>query len=70
MTPWLEIDGGDAACQVNVVPPGIARITAPGLTLPLLAGLSSIQRPLSIPGIAAAPTSNMEATLDNAFSAA
>jgi hypothetical protein len=66
MTPWLEIDGGDAACQVNVVPPGIARITAPGLTLPLLAGLSSIQRPLSIPGIAAAPTSNMEATLDNA----
>ena len=66
MTPWLEIDGGDAACQVNVVPPGIARITAPGLTLPLLAGLSSIQRPLSIPGIAAAPTSNMDATLDNA----
>ena len=66
MTPWIEIDGGDAACQVNVVPPGIARITAPGLTLPLLAGLSSIQRPLSIPGIAAAPTSNMEATLDNA----
>jgi len=66
MTPWLEIDGGDAACQVNVVPPGIARITAPGLTLPLLTGLSSIQRPLSIPGIAAAPTSNMEATLDNA----
>ena len=56
MTPWLEIDAGADGGQVNLVRPGSA---APpgrdGMTLPLLAGLSSIQRPLSIPGIAAAP---------------
>lgn len=67
MTPWLEIDAGADGCQVSLVRPGN---TAPpgrdGMTLPLLSGLSSIQRPLSIPGIAAAPVSNMEATLDNA----
>ena len=67
MTPWLEIDAGADGGQVNLVRPGSA---APpgrdGMTLPLLAGLSSIQRPLSIPGIAAAPVSNMDATLDNA----
>ena len=67
MSAWLRIDGGADGCTVNLVPP-----TAPwpagaeGLTLPLLAGLSSIQRPLSVPGMAAAPTSNMDVELDNA----
>lgn len=67
MTPWLEIDAGADGCQVNLLPPG--GISAPlpdGLSMPVLAGLSSIQRPLSIPGIASAPISNMDAVLDNA----
>lgn len=66
MTPWIEIDAGGDGCQVNLVPPGAMPPELLGLTLPVLAALSSIQRPLSIPGIAAAPTSSMEATLDNA----
>ncbi len=67
MTPWLEIDAGADGCQVNLVRAGSAAPPGQnGMTLPLLAGLSSIQRPLSIPGIAAAPVSNMDATLDNA----
>lgn len=66
MTPWLEIDAGNDGCQVNLVAPGAMPPDLIGLTLPVLSALSNIQRPLSIPGIAAAPTSNMEATLDNA----
>lgn len=67
MTPWLEIDAGADGCQTNLLPPGgISAAWPVGLTLPVLAGLSSIQRPLSIPGIASAPTSNMDALLDNA----
>lgn len=66
MTPWIEIDAGGDGCQVNLVYPGGMPPGLMGLTLPVLASLSSIQRPLSIPGIAAAPTSSMEATLDNA----
>lgn len=66
MTPWLEIDAGNDGCQVNLVPPGAMPPDLIGLTLPVLSALSNIQRPLSIPGIAAAPTSNMDATLDNA----
>ena len=66
MTPWLEIDAGADGCQVNLVQPGAMPAGLPGLTLPVLASVSSIQRPLSIPGIAAAPTNNMEATLNNA----
>ncbi len=67
MTPWLEIDAGADGCQVNLLPPGGISATWPdGLSMPVLAGLSSIQRPLSIPGIASAPISNMDAVLDNA----
>ena len=67
MTPWLEIDAGADGCQVNLMPPGGISATWPdGLSMPVLAGLSSIQRPLSIPGIASAPISNMDAVLDNA----
>ncbi len=69
MTPWLEIAAGADGCQVNLVRPGDLPPDLPGLTLPVLSGISSIQRPLSIPGIAAAPTSNMDAALDNAAGA-
>ncbi len=62
----LQIDGGADGCAVNLIAPTAARADAPGLTLPVLAGLSSIQRPLSVPGIAAAPTSSLDAELDNA----
>lgn len=67
MTWWLQIDGGAEGCPVNfIAPTALPDLLAPGLTLPLLAGLSSVQRPLSIPGIASAPTSSMDAELDNA----
>ncbi len=69
MTPWLEISAGADGCQVNLVRPDGAQPVLDGLTLPLLAAVSSIQRPLSIPGIAAAPTSNMDVQLDNAAGA-
>lgn len=66
MTPWLEISAGADGCQVNLVPHGSLAPVPPGLTLPLLAGLSGVSRPLSIPGIAPAAVSNMQVTLDNA----
>ena len=71
MRAWLEIDGGEYGMAVRLVRPGrdLAELNwsaAPTMALALLSGLSAIQRPLSIPGIAAAPTSNMDANLDNA----
>ena len=65
---WLRIDGGPDAAPLNLLPPG-ARVALPagtdGLTLPLLQAVPPIQRPLSVPGIQSAPTSNMDVTLDN-----
>lgn len=72
MNAWLEIDAGADGCRLNLVAPvapAPAAALAQGLTLPLLAGVSAIVRPLSIPGIAAAPTSSMEASVDNASGA-
>lgn len=67
MIAWLEIDGGADGCTVGLVRQGAAPGTPPGdMTLPVLTGLTAIQRPLSIPGIAPAQTSNMDAELDNA----
>ena len=66
MRAWLEIDGGDDGCTVSLVPDGRKLTAHAGLAVPLLSGLSTIQRPLSIPGIASAQTSNMDAELDNA----
>lgn len=63
--PTLTIAGADGALALRLVPPGQASAGA-GLTLPLLGGISTVQRPLSIPGIASAPTSSMDADLDNA----
>ena len=67
MIAWLQIDGGADGCSIALVrdKQGLAAQSA-DMALPLLAGLSAIQRPLSIPGIAPAQTSNMDAELDNA----
>ena len=67
MTPWLEIDGGPDAMRVNLLPIGHP-MPAPGagLSLARLQSLPAIERPLSIPGIAPAPTSHMDIALDNA----
>ena len=67
MTPWLEIDGGADGMRVNLLPTN-HRLPAPaaGLSLPRLAALPAIERPLSVPGISSAPTSHMEIALDNA----
>lgn len=67
MKHWLEIDGGQAGMLVRLTRPAAPPdALAAGLTLPELLGVSAIQRPLSVPGIAAAPTSSMEAACDNA----
>ena len=67
MRAWLEIDAGADGCQFNLVSPsGVPPTVAQGLTLPVLSSVSAIQRTLSIPGIAPAPTSSMDAQLENA----
>lgn len=68
MIAWLRIAGGPDGVPLNLVNPAGALPAVPpdGLTLPILAELSAIHRPLSIPGIQPAPTSNMTAALDNA----
>ena len=64
---WLQIDGGVDGVTVNLVAKG-RPFTMPvdGLVLPALQGLPAIERPLSVPGIEAAPTSSMQIDLDNA----
>lgn len=66
--PWLLVDGASDGCALALVRPGVPAPLAalPHWTLERLAQVSSIERPLSIPGIASAPTSNMQAQLDNA----
>ncbi len=67
MNAWLQIGGGRDGCSVALVRNRrAADAPVADRVLPLLAGLSTVQRPLSIPGIATAPTSNMDAELDNA----
>ena len=63
MNAWLDIAAADGDCSISLVPPTGAAEAAGALRLPLLAGISSIERPLSIPGIAAAAVSNMDASL-------
>lgn len=67
MNAWLHIDGGADGCSVALVRDrsGMESQSA-DIALQLLAGLSAIRRPLSVPGIASAQTSNMDAELDNA----
>ena len=67
MIAWLQIDGGADGCTVALVRDRQAMASqSADRALPLLAGLSTIRRPLSVPGIASAATSNMDAQLDNA----
>lgn len=66
MITWLDIDGGTDGCTVSLVQGGQGAQAAGDRVLPLLAQLSALQRPLSVPGIESASTSNMTATLDNA----
>ena len=67
MKPWLQIDGDPDGATINLVPqgrPGTA--TLGGLVVRALKSLPPIERPLSVPGIEAAPTSSMDVELDNA----
>jgi len=68
MRAWLEIDAGPDACPVALVPPAVAwPVPLPaGLVLARLAAVSSVQRPLSVPGIASAQVSSMDVVCDNA----
>ena len=61
------MEGGGEGEGLNLLPGGreVAR-TGEGVSLACLAGLPPIERPLSVPGIEAAPTSNMDIELDNA----
>ncbi|AVO33700.1 carboxypeptidase-like regulatory domain-containing protein [Ottowia oryzae] len=64
---WLQIDGGPDGTTVNLVPherQGAAALG--GLVVRALKALPPIERPLSVPGIEAAPTSSMDVELDNA----
>ncbi len=64
MQAWLELPATEGAAALAITPPtGAAAAGVPGLPVPLLAGISAIERPLSIPGIAPAAVSNMDATL-------
>lgn len=66
MAPEIEILGDDAALAVRIVQQWHAPASlADGLTVPALLSIGTIQRSLSIPGLAPAPTPNMDATLDN-----
>ena len=68
MNAWLRIEGGPHGCAINLIgAAGAAPSSLPdGLTLPVLAAISAVQRPLSVPGIASAPASNLDARVDNA----
>lgn len=68
LEPALYIDSADASLPVQLIGPAHVGVlpSVPGMVLPRLQQISSIQRPLSVPGIASAPTSNMTAEADNA----
>lgn len=66
MRAWLDIDGSPGAPgeSLSLTPAQGAPATG-ARSLPLLLGLDAIERPLSIPGIAAAAASNMSVRLAN-----
>ncbi len=67
MNAWLQIEGGPDGTTVNLVPQGRQGAAAlNGLVVRALKALPPIERPLSVPGIEAAPTSSMDVELDNA----
>ncbi len=64
MTPQIHIPATDASSAYTLARPGSAP-PAQGLLVDRLVAVSALQRPLSIPGIAAAPTSSLDAELEN-----
>jgi len=71
MNHWLEIAAAEGATALTITAPvGAGPCACPaegrhgGLPLRCLRSISSIERPLSIPGIQSAAVSNMDATLD------
>lgn len=67
MIAWLDIDGGQDGFVRSIYRDASAAALVQGAQAHRwLTGLGAIQRPLSIPGIAPAPTANLRATLDNA----
>lgn len=64
MTPQIHIPATDASSAYTLARPGAAA-PAQGLLVDRLVAVSALQRPLSIPGIAAAPTSSLDAELEN-----
>ncbi|GAB1384888.1 hypothetical protein MASR1M59_00360 [Melaminivora sp.] len=60
---WLEVDGGPEGFAMAFVAPGQSAPAA--MVRPWLLGLSTMYRPLSVPGIAPAQSSNMQAVLAN-----
>ena len=64
MTPQIHIPATDAASAYTLAAPGTPA-PALGLLVARLRGVSALQSTLSIPGIAAAPTSSLDAELEN-----
>ena len=64
MTPTITIAATDASSAYTLAAPGSAQ-PASGLLVDRLRSISTLQRPLSIPGIAAAPGASMDAELGN-----
>ena len=64
MQAYITIAATDAATAYALAAPGSGQ-PATGLLVPRLRTISALQRPLSIPGIATAPGSNMDAELSN-----
>lgn len=64
MTPKIHIPATDASSAYTLARPGAAP-PAQGLLVDRLVAVSALQSPLSIPGIAAAPTSSLDAELEN-----
>ena len=64
MTPQIAIAATDASSAYLLAERGAAQPDA-GLLVDRLASISTLQRTLSVPGIASAPGSNMDADLDN-----
>ena len=64
MTPIITIAATDASSAYVLAAPGSAQ-PASGLLVDRLRSISTLQRPLSIPGIAAAPGASMDAELGN-----
>ena len=64
MTPQIHIPATDSSSAYTLARPGSA-MPAQGLLVDRLVAVSALQRPLSIPGIAAAPTSSLDAELEN-----